>query len=144
MLGSAFSAFAQGGSAMDATGPFDVKTTLEPPAAAGYGRMAISKQYHGALDAAASGEMLMGGDPKKGSAGYVAFETVTGLLDGKQGTFQMMQAGVMEGGKRELRVTVVPGSGTDALSGISGSMQIDIAADGKHSYRLAYDLPNGS
>ena len=126
---------------MDATGPFDVKTTPEPAAAAGYSRMAIRKQYHGALDASALGEMLMGGDPKKGAAGYVAFETVTGLLDGKQGTFQLMQSGTMEGGSRELRVTVVPGSGTGELSGISGSMTIGIAADGKHSYRLAYVLP---
>jgi hypothetical protein len=141
LLGVATTAFAQGAKPMHVTGPFDVKTTPEAPAAAGYGRMAIAKQYHGPLDASASGEMLMGGDPKKGAAGYVALETVAGSLEGKQGTFQLMQLGTMDGGKRELRIAVVPGSGTGALSGITGSMEIVVAVDGKHSYTLEYALP---
>jgi hypothetical protein len=37
-------------------------------------------------------------------------------------------------------ITVVPDSGTDELSGISGTMNI-IIADGKHSYEFDYSLP---
>ena len=123
---------------MQATGPFEVKLTPDSEAPVGYGRMTMSKQYHGGLEATAAGEMLSGGDPKVGTAGYVAIETVTGSLDGKVGTFQLMQWGTMADGKRELKVGVVPGSGTGALVGISGTMTIEIAAGGKHTYRLEY------
>ena len=124
-------------SGMQATGPFEVTMT---PAQGdhSYGRMLMSKQYHGALEATAAGEMLAGGDFKTGSAGYVAIETVTGTLQGKAGTFQLMQWATMADGKRELRVGVVPGSGTGALKGISGTMTIEVAPDGKHTYRLEY------
>jgi hypothetical protein len=39
-----------------------------------------------------------------------------------------------------LEVTVVPGSGTGELAGISGTMKIIITA-GKHSYTFDYTLP---
>ena len=129
---------AQGGKTMQATGPFEVKMTPEQGGDRSYGRMTMSKQYHGGLEATAAGEMLAGGDFKTGSAGYVAIETVTGTLDGKTGTFQLMQWATMADGKRELRVGVVPGSGTGALKGISGTLTIEVAADGKHTYRLEY------
>ena len=131
---------AYGGNRMQATGPFEVALKPDAGTTAGYGRMTMSKRYHGQLEATATGEMLSGGDPKAGTAGYVAIETVTGTLEGKTGTFQLMQWGTMANGKRELRVGVVPGSGTGALAGISGTMTIEIAPDGKHTYRLEYDL----
>ncbi len=122
---------------MQATGPFEIKLTPEQGDRS-FGRMTMSKQYHGGLEATAAGEMLSGGDPKAGTAGYVAMETVTGSLDGKAGTFQLMQWGTMADGNRELKVGVVPGSGTGALAGISGTMTIEIAVGGKHTYRLEY------
>ncbi len=125
---------------MQASGSFEVTVTPGHGGDGGYGRMMLSKHYHGGLDAAAVGEMLTGGDLKAGSAGYVAIETVTGSLEGKTGTFQLMQWGTMADGKLELRVGVVPGSGTGALAGISGTMTIEIAAGGKHTYRLNYAL----
>ncbi len=127
-----------------ATGPFDVKTaplTLPAPAMQA-NRLSLEKHYHGALEASGMGEMLSGGDYRSGSAGYVALETVTGTLDGKEGAFQLMHWGVMSGGKLELRVEVVPGSGTAALVGIAGEMKIDAASDGKHTYNLSYTLPD--
>ena len=42
-------------------------------------------------------------------------------------------------GAPDLKVTVVPDSGTDQLTGISGSMTIDIV-DGKHLYGFEYSL----
>jgi Protein of unknown function (DUF3224) len=39
-----------------------------------------------------------------------------------------------------LNIIVVPDSGTGQLTGLSGSMNIQIAA-GKHSYEFAYSLP---
>lgn len=131
---------AQTGKPMHATGPFDVAVKPEsagPP----YPRMTLTKHYHGALEAQAGGEMLTGGDFKAGNAGYIAMETVTGTLDGRIGTFQLMQMGTMAAGKPELRCVVVPGSGTGALSGLTGTCTLD-PSGGQHTYTLDYALPN--
>ena len=41
---------------------------------------------------------------------------------------------------QELTITVVPASGTGALTGLSGRMEIRIE-DGAHSYVFEYSLP---
>jgi hypothetical protein len=47
----------------------------------------------------------------------------------------------MNRGVPQLSVTVVPDSGIGQLEGLSGKMNIIIAADGKHSYEFDYSLP---
>lgn len=130
---------------MQVTGPMEVQTHPDPDAASGYSRLILTKRYSGALEAAAGGEMLTGGDPKTGTAGYVAIELVTGTLDGahgpQEGTFQLMQFGTLIDGNPELRCVVVPGSGTAALAGLAGTMQLARTPDGKHTYTLDYTLP---
>lgn len=104
-------------------------------------RFSLDKQYHGPLEATAKGEMISQGSPASGSAGYVALEEVTGTLEGRKGTFALQHWGAMHAGKFELRVEVVPGSGTGELAGIAGTLTITIAKDGKHTYALDYTLP---
>ena len=144
LLGSALLLFTPqaqtGGKPMHASGSFDVQTTPDPLSPADYGRMILAKHYHGPLEAEAKGEMLAGGDYKTGNAGYVAMESVTGTLDGHTGTFQVMQLGIIEGGKPDLRASVVPGSGTGALTGLTGTLYFNNNA-GKHTYTLDYTLP---
>lgn len=126
------------GSAEVAKGRFDVK--LQPVESAAVGRMTIDKKFSGDLSAASQGEMLAHMSGVKGSAGYVAMEKVTGTLSGKTGSFVLQHSGTMAGGKQELRITVVPDSGTDGLTGIAGTMSIQI--DGKdHFYEFNYTLP---
>lgn len=103
------------------------------------GRMSIDKQFKGDLDGTTKGEMLMAGTAVKGSAGYVAMETVTGKLHGKSGTFVLMHQGIMNRGAPSLAVTVVPDSGTGELVGLSGKLNI-IIESGKHSYEFDYTL----
>ncbi|MDQ3282696.1 MAG: DUF3224 domain-containing protein, partial [Acidobacteriota bacterium] len=76
----------------------------------------------------------------QGSAGYVAIERVTGTLHGRTGSFAMQHFGTMNRGEPSLNITIIPDSGTDQLTGISGRMNI-IIAEGKHSYELDYTLP---
>ena len=102
-------------------------------------RHTLDKQYHGALDAAGIGEMLSAGTSTPGSAGYVAVEKVTGTLDGRTGSFYLQHSGTLTRGEGTLTIHVIPDSGTDALAGLSGTMQI-VIADGKHSYIFDYDL----
>jgi Protein of unknown function (DUF3224) len=127
-----------------AEGAFEVKSSpLQPDDATtgtAIGRFALDKQFHGDLEAASKGEMLGAGNPATGTAGYVAIEQVTGTLHGHNGSFALQHFGTMAGGKFDLSVQVVPGSGTGELEGIAGTMTITIAA-GKHSYTFDYTLP---
>jgi len=125
---------------MHATGPFEVKIAPQADANAPWARMVLDKQYHGDLEATATGVMLSAGSPQKGTAGYVAMEKVTGSVRGKTGSFVLQHNGIMNGSSRELTITVTPGSGTGQLEGISGSMSIKIAPDGKHTYEFEYAL----
>ena len=130
-----------------ASGAFDVKlntlSLADGDAPDSLGRKGLDKQFHGDLEASSKGEMLFASTATPGSAGYVAIELVTGTLQGKRGSFALQHSGTMTRGTPQLSVTVVPDSGTDELTGLSGRMDIQIA-DGKHSYTFDYSLPPGT
>jgi len=130
-----------------ASGPFEV--TLAPLASAWAGepvalaRMSIEKQFMGDLSATSQGEMLSASGSVNGSAGYVAIEKVTGTLHGREGTFMLQHTGTMNRGVPSLSITVIPDSGTGALAGLTGTMQIII--DGKrHSYIFDYSFADAT
>src|SRR6185503_2777370 len=111
-----------------ATGTFEVK--LNP---LDEGRMSIDKEFQGDLAGTSKGQMLMAAsESEKGSAGYVAIEKVTGTLNGRRGTFYLQHNATMTRGVGELNIIVIPDTGTDELTGLSGSMNI-IIEGGKHS-----------
>ena len=125
-------------------GPFDVKLTPQPAdvreAAAFLGRLDIDKQFHGALDAASVGQMIAARGGKPESAGYVALERVTGTLDGRTGSFILQHSGHSSPDGQSLAINVVADSGTDALVGLTGTMEVIIEAGGKHFYEFDYTL----
>ena len=118
-------------------GTFDVKVIPQKDEGISdptVGRMALDKVYHGELDATGLGQMLAGMGTLKDSGAYVAIERVTGTLQGKKGSFAVHHVGVMNRGAQTLAITVVPDSGTDELTGITGTMTIEIK-DGSTSTR---------
>jgi hypothetical protein len=127
-----------------AQGPFEVKLTPQtwdnPPDGSLLGRMSIDKQFHGELEATSKGQMLSAGTTVKGSAGYVAIEHVSGTLHGRSGSFVLQHFGSMTRGAPQMTIKVVPDSGTGALTGLAGTLAIQIV-DGKHSYEFVYTLP---
>jgi hypothetical protein len=128
---------------MKATGTFQVKLTPQAPDDAAHpvpGRMSIDKQFEGDLQGSSRGQMLAAQTGVKGSAGYVAMELVTGTLAGRTGSFVLQHTGTMTRGEPQLSVTVVPDSGTDQLTGLSGKLAI-IIEGGNHSYEFGYELP---
>jgi len=127
--------------ANNATGTFQVKLTPEQDQTgeAVVGRMTIDKQFEGDIEGNSKGLMLMVGTAVAGSAGYVALEKVSASIGGRQGTFYFQHHGIMNRGEGTLSVVVVPDSGTDALIGLSGSMQIKIE-EGKHFYDFEYTI----
>ena len=103
--------------------------------------MSLTKQFHGEMEATSQGEMLTAMSSVQGSGAYVAVERVTGMLAGRNGSFALQHTGVMNRGVPQLTITVVPDSGTDALTGLTGKLNIRIEPDGKHFYDFEYDLP---
>jgi hypothetical protein len=126
----------------NASGTFEVTITIAANDTADgvtLGRMTVAKRFAGPLTAVAQGEMLTGAGGVANSAAYVLIERVTGMLDGRAGSFALAHLGVMDRGKPELRVTIVPDSGSGGLAGISGTLVIRIEG-GKHYYDLDYRL----
>lgn len=120
-----------------ATATFTIEMTPSSPVIDGTARIDFTKSWEGALTGASTGVMLSGGDPGSGNAGYVALEVFSGTLDGKAGTVTLQQFGTMIGSEVVLNYEVVPGSGTDELSGITGSIDLDIV-DGVHHVTLTF------
>ena len=104
------------------------------------GRLSIAKTFSGDIAGTSTGEMLTAMTPIKGSAVYVAIERVRGSIDGRHGTFVLHHEGISERGEQRLSISVVPDSGSGALTGLSGTMTL-VIANGVHSYELTYELP---
>jgi hypothetical protein len=124
-----------------ANGTFDVTV---PPGAAELegtvGRFQLSTTFHGDIQATGTGVMLSAGDPGAGAAGCVAIETVRGRLGEQEGSVALQQFGPLHDGSQTPHNEVVPGSGSGQLTGITGTLHLDIDGDGTHRYELHYDL----
>jgi hypothetical protein len=148
MLGAALLGLALGREALAdgtqrASGSFEVKVT--PVAGADTGaaaaRLSLAKTFAGDLVGTSRGDMWTADTAVEGSAGYVAIEKVEGALRGRSGSFKLLHQGTMRRGSDfQLRIVVVPESGTDQLTGLAGTMSIRI--EGKaHYYDFDYTLP---
>jgi Protein of unknown function (DUF3224) len=124
-------------------GEFEIKRDMQPSCDLGDGVSAMhvrfDKRFHGALDATSVVQMLGFMTAMEGSGAYVAIERIVGTLDGRTGSFVVQHNGTMARGEPSLTVNVIPDSGMDALSGLRGTLQIDIV-DGKHFYTFDYEL----
>jgi hypothetical protein len=101
------------------------------------GRLSINKTYRGGLEAVSQGEMISAMTSIKGSAGYVAIEQVSGILDSKKGSFVLQHYGIMDKGADRLILEVVPDSGSGELKGLNGKMEIT-AEDENHTYSFDF------
>jgi hypothetical protein len=108
-------------------------------------RVKVKKAFTGDLVGESSGELLMcmadAADFLKG-AGYVVSERFVGRFQGREASFVLQHWGVSGGGAPPSTAGhVVPGSGTGALTGITGTISIARDAAGAHTLILEYDLP---
>lgn len=125
-------------------GTFEVTMQGEPPFDVHEGvslsRASFDKKFAGPLQATSKVQMLAARTAVNDSAGYVAVERIVGTLDGKGGSFVVVHTGLMNRGARSLTIHIVPDSGTEALAGISGTMNIEIVA-GQHHYEIDCAFP---
>ena len=130
-----------------ATGTFEVNIAALPQyntsEVAKLARMSIDKQFHGDLVGTSQGEMLSAGTGTKGSAGYVAIERVTGTLNDRRGSFILQHNATTTRGVPYLNIVVIPDSGTEEFTGITGTMHIAIDK-GNHSYEFEYSFSDGT
>ena len=100
----------------------------------------MDKTFKGDFEGIGKGEMITAaGITVKESAAYSAVERVTGTVHGKKGSFALQHTGIMDRGRPWLTITVVPDSGTAALAGLTGKMEIIIEGK-RHKYVFEYAL----
>lgn len=104
------------------------------------GIVTMTKTFQGDLTGTSLVTLLVASTPVEDSRSYVAMERIDCTLDGRAGSFTVQHSAASDRGGKDLRITVVPDSGTGELRGIRGTMDIVIAPDGSHSYTFDYTL----
>lgn len=126
------------GKAMSAKGTFEVQLTPQDDGAVPAGRMLIEKTYQGDVVGSGTGQMISK-RTESGTAVYYAIEEFSGSVKGKSGGFTLVHQGHMNGESQSLDVTILEGSGSGELEGISGSMLI-VQDESEHRYELEFEL----
>src|SRR4051794_9048747 len=98
---------------------WDEKPLSEPPDQPKLTRATVGKTYSGDIEGEGQVEYLMmyRGD---GSASFVGLERIAGRIGGKSGSFVLQRTGVFEGGQAKESYSVIPGSATGGLQGLTG------------------------
>src|SRR5262252_6511684 len=114
----------RGGNMTTVNARFAIKSWDEKPYSEGPNlpkltRACVVRTFTGDIDGEGQVEYLMMYS-SDGSASFVGLERITGRLAGRSGTFVLQRTGVFEGGLAKEAYSVIPGSGTGELSGLSG------------------------
>jgi hypothetical protein len=102
-------------------------------------KASVTKTYTGDIDGEGHVEYLMMYRSDK-SATFVGLERIGGRLAGKTGTFVLQRTGVFEGGVAKESYTVVAGSATGDLAGLTGNGQSAVGHGMEHPFTLNYAL----
>ncbi|MEP6637658.1 MAG: DUF3224 domain-containing protein [Acidobacteriota bacterium] len=106
----------------------DATTYEEPAAAPGdvapqaptLSRATVTKNLLGDIVGKSKAELLMCGGADGASGGYLAQERVEGRLAERTGTFVLQHGGLRWGGGQKAFGSIVPGSATSELRGLTG------------------------
>ena len=102
-------------------------------------RASVTQQFSGDVTGTGAVEWLMCYQPD-GTARFVGWQHVDGAVGGAAGSFVLETAGDFDGGKAVGQWTVVPGSGTGGLHGLTGSGRFEAPHGPSAEFRLDYDL----
>ena len=75
-----------------------------------------------------------------GSASFVGIERVVARIAGKTGTFVLQRTGVFEEGQAKESYSVIPGSASGELQGLSGEGKSSVGHGMEHPFTLSYEL----
>lgn len=77
----------------------------------------------------------------QGATLFSGLEYVTGSLGGNDGAFAIRWEGEDDGSATRARGTVIPGSGTGALTGLSGEASLEAARGSEISMTVSWEVP---
>jgi hypothetical protein len=121
---------------------WDEKPYREEPGMPKLTRASVAKTFTGDVEGEGVVEYLMM-YRADGSASFVGLEVVTGRVGGRAGSFVLQRTGVFEGGLAKESYSVVPGSATGALSGLTGHGSSALGHGAEHPFTLSYELGQG-
>jgi hypothetical protein len=101
-------------------------------------RVHISRTFTGDLEGESAAELMIA--KSDGGGGYIGHDRISGNLAGKTGGFVFQHTGIMGPEGITNTGTIVPGSGTGELEGISGEGTMLADEDGNHTFTLTYEL----
>ena len=102
-------------------------------------RASVTKTYEGDIEGDGRVEYLMM-YRADGTASFVGLEQFTGRISGKSGTFVLQRTGVFESGQAKESYSVIAGSATGELQGLSGSGSTAVGHGMEHPFSLTYEL----
>jgi uncharacterized protein DUF3224 len=103
-------------------------------------RAEVKRTYHGDIEGEGAAIFVMA-YRDDGTAAYVGLERIVGRLAGKAGSFVLEGAGDFAGGVATIDWTIVEGSGTGDLRGITGRSHWSAGHLKKYPFALDYTLP---
>jgi hypothetical protein len=135
---------------MKATGTFkpvkwDEKTYDQVTADKKQTKASVELAFVGEIEGTARVEWLMfyrhsdDADQHNASAMFIGLMRFEGALNGKSGTFVMADRGTFDKGMLNGNLTILPDSGTDALTGISGAAKYH-SATSEVVFEIEYEL----
>jgi hypothetical protein len=127
---------------VNASSPFTNDRYDEEPYAEADGaelsRVHISRTFTGDLEGAGTAELMIA--KSEGGGGYVGHDRITGTLGGRSGSFVFQHTGLMGPAGVTNTGTIVPGTGTGELEGITGEGTMLADGEGNHTLTLEYRL----
>ncbi len=102
-------------------------------------RVHIARTFSGDLDGESTAELMIA--KSEGGGGYIGHDRISGVLAGRTGTFVFQHTGIMGPEGVTNTGTIVPGTGTGELEGITGDGSMLADEEGNHTFTLAYELP---
>lgn len=102
-------------------------------------RASVRKKLTGDVEGEGRVEYLMS-YRDDGTATFVGLERVRGSVGGRTGTFVLRRDGVFEGGQAKESYSVVPGSGTGELAGLTGEGRTSVGHGMEHPFELEYEI----
>jgi hypothetical protein len=122
-----------------ATGTFKIDAWDEQPYADKLTRAQVKATYSGDIEGQGETEWLMCYREDK-TADFVGFQRIVGRVGERSGSFVFESTGAFDGKEAAGPITIVRGSGTGDLAGITGSGTFSAPMGGEPSVSLDYDF----
>ena len=116
---------------------WDEKPYSELEASLKLTRASVTKSYQGDIEGEGKLEYLMM-YRSAGSANFMGLERVTGSVGGRSGSFVLQHSGAFEEGVAKVTLSVVPGSGTGTLRGLTGEGGFSVGHQPPYAMTLDY------